>query len=82
MDCSILELVFFLIIENNAMIVNKVKYAGFPKRTREELNDKIILPFLSRDRFTSYISCSADGFFFFGYYYSFFRPKSQSNMII
>lgn len=46
MDFRVLELVFFLVVEDNAVLVNEVNNAYFPQRTVQKLEKKFILPSL------------------------------------
>lgn len=48
MNNSILKLVFFLVVKNDAFIVNKVEKTYPPKGTTQELNHEIIHPFLTK----------------------------------
>ena len=44
---GILELVFLFVVEDDAVVVDKVKDACLPQRARQELNHEVVLPFLA-----------------------------------
>lgn len=79
MDSGVFELVFILVVKNHAVVVNEVQDARFPEGTRQELNNEIVFPFLTKPISTSSASCSAEGFGFLGSS-SFFFPKSHSSI--
>lgn len=50
MNDSIFELILFLVVKNDAFVVDKVEKTHSPNGTTEELNHKVIHPFLNKIR--------------------------------
>lgn len=57
MDGGVFELVLFLAIEHNAVIVYEIEDAGLPERAAEELYQEIVFPFLGGGGGTSSAYC-------------------------
>lgn len=47
MNDGVFEFIFLLIVKNDAFIINEVEETDSPNGTAEELNHKIIHPFLN-----------------------------------
>lgn len=81
MNDGVLEFVFLLIVENDALVVDKVEDTDSPDGAAQELDHEVIHPFLGKGKVTSSASSSLGdflGFCYLGYY--FFFPKSHSSI--
>lgn len=77
MDVGVGELVLFLTVEHNAVLIDEVEHSHPPFGRAKELHKQIVLPFLH-----SHIRTLSSFSFFFGFFGSyFFFPKSQSSII-
>ena len=59
MDGCVLKFVLFFVIEDNAVVIDEIEDASFPKRATEKLYEEIILPLLREGTATSSFYCYA-----------------------
>lgn len=78
MDGGVLKLVFLLVVEHDAVLVDEVEHRNSPFRGAQELHEQIVLPFLRKSELT----LSSFSFFLGFLGSSFFFPNSQSSMLL